>query len=184
MTTLGLNAAFALGEALLGVRIDPYVSFNFFVEFEGLIVGGFSEVRGLDVETVVETYREGGLNEYEHKLAGPTRYPGNLVLRHGLTAIDSLWSWHQDVIGGKIKRKNGSVYILNRDRLPAMWWDVRDAYPVRWTGPELRADSNTVAFETLELAHRGISRPPLNSLLAGLTGLLGGDIGVTGGLSL
>jgi len=75
MTTLGINAAFSAGSNLLGIRNDPYMAFNFLVEIEGLVVGGFTEVTGLQIETVVETYREGGLNEYEHKLAGPTRYP-------------------------------------------------------------------------------------------------------------
>ncbi|HEC98658.1 MAG TPA: phage tail protein, partial [Nitrospirae bacterium] len=37
-------------------------------------------------------------------------------------------------------------------------WNFSDAYPVKWTGPELRADNNTVAFETIELAHHGIKK--------------------------
>jgi len=53
MTSLGLNAVAAVGANLLGVRNDPYMSFNFFVEIEGLIVGAFTEVSGLQVETQV-----------------------------------------------------------------------------------------------------------------------------------
>jgi phage tail-like protein len=34
-------------------------------------------------------------------------------------------------------------------------WNITDAYPVKWTGPDLRATSMEVAIETLELAHRG-----------------------------
>ena len=52
MTSLGLNAAASIGSNLLGVRNDPYMSFNFFVEIEGLIAGGFSEVGGLQIETL------------------------------------------------------------------------------------------------------------------------------------
>jgi len=180
MPTLGLNAAFGL----LGLRFDPYVASNFYVEFDGLLVGGFSEVSGLQVETVVETYREGGLNEYEHKLAGPTRYPSNIVLKHGLNVLGSLWSWHRDVTRGYVRRKNGSIYLLNRDGWPAMWWDVRGAYPVRWNGPEFRADANSVAIESVELVHRGITKPVLSTLLGGATGLASGSVGVTGGVSL
>jgi phage tail-like protein len=142
----------------LGTRHDPYLAFSFLVEVEGLVVGGFSEVTGLQIETMVETYREGGLNEYEHKLAGPTRYPSNLILKHGLTDAETLWSWYQDVLQGKIVRKNGTIYLLDQQRQPAMRWDFTQAYPVKWVGPDLRADSNTVAVETVELVHRGISR--------------------------
>jgi phage tail-like protein len=173
MTSLGLNAAFAAGTSLLGIRNDPYMTFNFLVEIEGLIVGGFSEASGLQVETVVETYREGGLNEYEHKLAGPTRYPSNLILKHGLTDIETLWSWHQDVVHGVIKRKNGTIYLLDQQRLPAMWWDFLEAYPVKWVGPDLRAESNTVAVETVELVHRGISKPVFSSIVSAMRGVGG-----------
>ena len=176
MPSLGLNAAFAAATNLLGVRNDPYMAFNFMVEIEGMLVGGFSEVTGLQVETVFETYREGGLNEYEHKLAGPTRYPSNLILKHGLTDIETLWSWHQDVTQGKVERKNGTIYLLDRQRLPAMWWDMIGAYPVKWVGPELRADSNTVAVETVELVHKGISKPTLSTLLSAARGALGAAV--------
>jgi len=174
MTTLGINAAFSAGTNLLGIRNDPYIAFNFLVEIEGLLVGGFTEVTGLQIETEVKDYREGGLNKYIHKLAGPTRYPSNLILKYGLTDIETLWNWHQDVTQGIIKRKNGTIYLLDRQRIPAMWWDFMEAYPVKWTGPELRADSNTVAVETIELVHRGISKPTLSSLMSAARGVIGG----------
>lgn len=173
MTSLGRNAAFAAGTNLLGIRNDPYLSFNFLVEIEGLLVGGFSEVTGLQVETIVETYREGGVNEYEHKLAGPTRYPSNLILKHGLTDIETLWRWHQDVIQGNIERKNGTIYLLDRQQLPAMWWDFTKAYPMKWSGPEFRAESGAVAVETVELVHHGISKPATSSQMSAARGMLG-----------
>ena len=108
MTTLGLNAAATLAAKMLGIRNDPYAAFNFLVEIEGLIIGGFSEVSGLQVETAVEDYQEGGQNEYVHKLPGPARYPSNLILKRGLTDIETLWTWHQEVIAGTIERKNGA----------------------------------------------------------------------------
>ena len=38
-----------------------------------------------------------------------------------------------------------------------MGWEIREAMPVRWAGPELTADEGAVAIETLELAHHGLS---------------------------
>ena len=156
------------------VRNDPYLSFNFFVEIEGLIVGGFSEVGGLQVETQVHDYQEGGQNEFVHRLPGPARYPSNLVLKRGLTDAQTLWSWHQDVIAGEIERRNGTIYLLDRAGVPAKWWDFKQAYPVKWSGPELRADSNAVAVETIELAHRGISKPALSTAISAVRGITGG----------
>ncbi len=142
----------------VGDRNDPYLSFNFLVEIEGLVVGGFSEVTGLTIEIEVEEYREGGLNAYMHKLAGPPRYPSNLVLKHGLTDSDTLWAWHQAVARGTIQRKNGSIMLLNSAGEEQWRWNFTDAYPVRWVGPDLRAGSAEVAIETLELVHRGLSK--------------------------
>lgn len=176
MTSLGMNTAYAA----LGVRFDPYLSFNFLVEIEGLLVGGFSEVSGLAVETEVETYREGGCNEYEHKLAGPTKYASNLTLKKGLTDIQGLWNWHQEVARGTIERRNGTIYMLDSRGLPAMWWDFMGAYPVKWSGPELRGDSNAVAVESVELVHRGITRPALSSASSAARMALGAAGGMLG----
>lgn len=158
MPTTPLNAAFSLVTNLLGVRADPYQVFNFLIEIEGLLTGGFSECSGLQVETEFLDYREGGVNEYVHRFAGPTKYPP-LVLKHGLTQIDSLWSWHQEVVNGEIHRRNGTIYLLDKDGAQAMWWNFKEAFPYKWTGPEFRANSSEVAFESIELAHRGLVRP-------------------------
>ncbi|MEW6173981.1 MAG: phage tail protein [Bacillota bacterium] len=140
-----------------GIRKDPYASFRFLVEITGLIVGGFSEVSGLEVETETEEYREGGVNDYVHKLPKITRHP-NLVLKRGLTDADALWSWHQQAVGGNVSRKSGCVVLLDDTGSEKWRWTFQDAYPVRWSGPEFKGDAATVAVEVLELAHRGIRK--------------------------
>lgn len=135
---------------------DPFLSFRFRVEFNKLEVGGFSEVTGLQVEVEVFDYREGGLNDYIHKLAGPVRYPSNLILKHGLMDADFIWQWEWQMLQGAIERRNVSIILLDSTGQQDKWsWDFKDAFPVRWSGPNLRAGSAEVAIETLELAHRG-----------------------------
>ena len=152
------------------LRYDPYMAFNFVVQIEGLLVGGFSEVSGLESEITVEEYQEGGLNGYVHKLAGPAKYP-NLVLSHGLTDIDSLWAWYHQVSQGIVQRKNGTIMLLNRRRTPAMWWNFRQAYPVKWVGPKFNASSATeVAVEQVELVHQGLSKPVVGGVGRFVTG--------------
>jgi|SRR5262245_55485271 phage tail-like protein len=177
MPSSGLNATFNLVANLQGVRADPYQVFNFLVEIEGIIAGGFSELSGLQVETEYMDYREGGQNDFVHRLAGPTKYPP-LVLKRGLTQIDGLWVWHQEIAHGRVTRKNGTIYLLDKQGSPVMWWDFKEAYPVRWTGPELRASSNEVAFESIELAHRGLHRPSLNNIAISIGGETGGARGL------
>ncbi len=139
-------------------RLDPYMAFNFLVEIEGLLVGGFSEVSGLESSIEVEEYREGGLNSRVHRLPGPESFP-NLVLSHGLTGVDALWNWYDNTRRGIIERRNGTIMLLDRRERPAMWWDFRGAYPVRWMGPGLNAGVSNVAVERVELAHQGLVKP-------------------------
>jgi len=180
MPSLGLNAAFSLVTNLLGVRADPYQVFRFLVEIEGVMAGGFSECSGLQVETETFEYREGGVNEYVHRFAGPTKNPP-LTLKHGLTLIDGLWRWHQEIAQGKISRKNGTIYLMDRSGVPVIWWDFKEAFPTKWTGPDLRANSGEVAFESVELSHRGLSRPGLANLVGGIGAEIAGSLGVSAG---
>src|SRR5258708_36722787 len=110
MPALGANAALAVLSDATGIRFDPYRSFNFFVEIQGILSGGFSEVSGLQAETETQEYAEGGLNTYVHHFAGRTRYPP-LVLKHGLTSLDGLGAWHQNVIERKVTRLSGPIDV-------------------------------------------------------------------------
>jgi phage tail-like protein len=141
---------------VLARRRDPYLAFAFLVEIDGLAVAGFSDVTGLNAELEFQDYREGGVNDFIHRLPGPVRHPANLMLRRGVTDVTDLWDWWRDAAAGRIRRRNASVLLLGPDRGVVRRWDVVGAYPVRWSGPELRAGTSAVAVEALELAHRGL----------------------------
>jgi len=164
---LGLNwAASAALNWAPGIRPpEPFPAFNFAVEIEGLLVGGFTEVTGLESGIDLEPYREGGVNGYTHQLPGAATH-ANLVLRHGLTATSALWNWFDDTLRGVIHRRNGSIVLLDRRQIPVMWWNVRNALPVRWIGPTFNAGSDEVGFESLELAHEGFTKPLLGQAAA------------------
>ena len=137
-------------------RVDPYLAFAFLVEVDGVAAAGFHEVSGLQAELEVLDHREGGVNEFVHRLAGPVRYPSNLTLRRGITDASELWDWWWAATQGRIERRNVSVLLLGEGREVARRWSIVDAYPVRWVGPELRAGASAVALEAFELAHRGL----------------------------
>jgi phage tail-like protein len=183
MPAIGANIGVSIAAGLQGLRVDPYHSANFVVEIEGLIAGGFAECTGLQIEVETHEYREGGQNDFVHRFAGATRHP-SLVLRHGLSPIDGVWGWLQDVAAGDIRRRNGTIYLLNQQQAPVLWWNFREALPVKWTGPDLRADAAMVAFESLELAHRGLTRPRLataDTAVAAATVDLAQAMNLTGG---
>jgi phage tail-like protein len=136
---------------------DPYMGFRFRVEILGLQVGGFSQVGGLQREVQLEDFREGGVNDYTHKLATVTKYQ-NLTLRRGIADATELWQWHQDVVNGKIERRQVNVILVDSVGNEKWRWVFEKAYPVKWTGSDLNATTNEVFVENVEFAHIGIKR--------------------------
>jgi len=139
-----------------GGRHDPFPSFNFAVEISGLTVAGFSEASGLQAEIEVQEYREGGVNGYIHKRAGAARYPSNLILKRGIGDTAELWSWYCKVLQGDIERKSLAVVLMDSAGAEKRRWTFQNAYPVKWAGPDFKAQSSEMAIESLELAHEGL----------------------------
>jgi phage tail-like protein len=137
-------------------RQDPYLGFRFVVEFDHVQKGGFSKVKGVAREMKVDSYHEGGLNDYEHKHIGQTTY-ANLVLEHGV-ADSWLWDWQQDVSEGRVARKMLSVILRDAGGSEVWRWLAKGAFPVKWSVADLDAASNTVLVESVEFAHQGILR--------------------------
>jgi phage tail-like protein len=131
--------------------------FRFRVEIGGITSAGASEVTGLQIETETEPYEEGGVNDFVYQLPKRTKYQ-HIILKRGITDLDDMWNWFQEVVSGSFQRKNGAIILMDSSGNDSWRWDFFEAYPVKWTGPELRSDSNTVAFETIELAHHGIRK--------------------------
>ena len=125
------------------------------VELDGMLVAGFSEVTGLSVETELEEVPEGGVNHYVHRLPKQTKLQP-LVLKRGVTVTNELWTWYYGVINGSVVRKSGSVILFNEKDQELRRWNFYDAFPFKWTGPELNATNSAVAVESIELAHNGL----------------------------
>lgn len=137
-------------------RKDPFRGFRFLVEIDGITSGGFSKIKGVSREVKFESYREGGVNEYEHKLITQVAFPV-LILERGL-AIDDLWKWAQDTADGQVRRRTLRISARDEANEPAWAWTVSDALPVKWMVSDLDGQSSQVAMESLELAHHGLRK--------------------------
>lgn len=127
------------------------------MEVDSLLVGGFTEVSGLGYELQTEEYEEGGVNGFTHQLPSRVSHE-NVTLQRGLTDATELFDWADATARGVIDRRNCRIFLANAAGEERWGWEVRGAFPVRWEGPDLQADSGDVAMESLELAHRGLSR--------------------------
>jgi len=161
--TLGSSTSFQTQSADVrnqNLEVRPYITLHWWVEIDGITAATFSECSGLTIETEFHEYRAGGLNTHALKFPGPTKY-ANLVLKRGMTDSQDLWDWYLQVVRlgqvGQQIRKSITVMLYDYTRESAVQrWQFIRAFPVKWVGPEFRADSGAIAVETLEIAHEGL----------------------------
>ena len=138
---------------------DPYASFNYMVEVDGILSAGFSECTGLQMEIKTFDYKEGGRNNSTLKFPEHASY-GNITLKRGVTLSDDLINWQLDAADGIFFRTGPGVSfaitLLDEAGEPAKRWDLIRAFPVKWTGPDMKAPAGEIAIESLEIAHEGI----------------------------
>ncbi len=140
---------------------DPFAGFRFIVELGAVRVAGFAECTGLQMETKIFEYKEGGRNETMLKFPETTTF-GNITLKRGVTRSNEIIDWNLDVAGGQFRTNprttpnDIAIVLMDEKGTVVKRWSLVRAFPVKWTGPDLKAASSEVAIETLELAHEGI----------------------------
>ena len=137
----------------------PPVGFHFRVVFAGIgqsdIDSRFQSVSGLNMELETESKKEGGENRYEHVLPVRAKFPV-LVLKRGLVKdSDLLTKWCNDAFQSLIiKPVDLTISLLNENHEPLMTWNVRQAWPRKWSHSDLNAEQNALAIETFELQYQ------------------------------
>jgi phage tail-like protein len=140
---------------------DPFASFNFMIESGGLIQAGFSECTGLNSETNIVEYREGKDDPSVRKLTGLSKF-NNVTLKRGVGIGRQMFEWRRMVTdptdeGPREPRRNISILLLDENRKERVRYNLKNAWPSKWTGPDFKAAANEVAIEQLEITHEGVT---------------------------
>ncbi len=138
--------------------VYPYKNFRFKVEIEGTQVASFSEVTGFDATFDVIEYREGDDTITPRKQPGLIKY-SNITFKRGVVDGIDFFEWIDAINKGTIERKTVTVY-LNGDTADSVVtsWQILNAWPCKYTGPDLNAMGSEVAVESIEFAHEGLVR--------------------------
>lgn len=134
----------------------PLPKFHFQVKWDDTELA-FQEVSGLDVETEVLEYRAGNSKSFSTvKMPGMAK-SGNITMKKGVFVKDNaIFDWFAEIKMNTIKRKALTISLLDESQAPTMVWKVQNAFPVKVSSTDLKADGNEVAVETIEIAHEGI----------------------------
>ena len=125
-------------------------AFRFVVSFDGQGQAAFTECTLPVVEWDIQRLKEGGTNNFIHQLIGQ-RKPAKVSLKNGV-GKSALMDWYLETMGGTISRKTVTITLLNSEKQAVMVWNINDAFPAKWSGPQMKSDSKTLAIQTLELA--------------------------------
>jgi phage tail-like protein len=141
-----------------GTRVDPYLSFSFLVEIDGIAQAGFSDCTGGDATNEPIEYREGNRPTHPLKLASQTKYT-NITLKWGLTDSRELYDWFRDVTKGIVQRRNGSIVQLDLTGKEVLRWNFYEAWPTKYSLSAYNAKGTEASIETLELAVELVEKP-------------------------
>lgn len=131
------------------IRAEVNAAFRFIVEIGNEPYGVFTECTLPIVEWEIEEVKEGGLNTYVHQLPG-RRKATRITLKRGV-GKNKLVDWYLEMMHEKFERRSVTVKLLDMAYKPIMTWQLQNAFPVKWTGPQLKSSDSSLAIQTLEL---------------------------------
>ena len=146
-------------------RLDPYKNFKFRVKWDGRYVAGVSKVSALKRTTEVVKHRSGGDPSTSRKSPGRTEFEA-ITLERGVTHDPEFARWAHKVwatgggLGKEVSlkdfRKNVILEVYNEAGQLAIAYTLYGCWVSEYQAlPELDANANAVAIETLKLELEG-----------------------------
>ena len=149
-------------------RFDQYKNFKFRVKWDGRYVAGVSKVSALKRTTEIVEHREGGDPSMSRKSPGRIKFEP-ITLERGVTHDLEFERWANKVwnfgsgLGSEVSlkdfRKNIIIELYNEAGQLVIAYKVFRAWVSEYQAlPDLDANANAVAIQTLKLENEGWER--------------------------
>jgi len=149
-------------------RFDPYKNFKFRVKWDGRYVAGVSKVGALKRTTEVVKHREGGDPSSTRKSPGRSEFEP-ITLERGVTNDVEFEKWAQKVwhlgagLGSEVSlkdfRKDIIIEVYNEAGQLALAYKLYRCWVSEFQAlPDLDANANAVAIQTMKLENEGWER--------------------------
>lgn len=150
------------------LRFDPYKNFKFRVKWDGRYVAGIAKVGALKQSTEVVEHREGGDPSTGRKSPGRSKFEA-VTLERGVTHDVEFERWANKVwnfgagLGAESSladfRKDIIIELYNEAGQLAKAWKLFRCWVSEYQAlPELDANANAVAIESIKLENEGWER--------------------------
>ncbi|MCY1281423.1 hypothetical protein D9M69_319490 [compost metagenome] len=151
-------------------RFDPYKNFKFRIKWDGRYVAGVSKVGALKRTTEVVEHREGGDPSTSRKSPGRTKYEA-ITLERGVTHDLEFEAWANKVwhvgtgLGAEVSlkdfRKDLILEVYNEAGQVVLAYKIYRCWVSEFQAmPDLDANANAIAIQTLKLENEGWERDP------------------------
>jgi phage tail-like protein len=149
-------------------RFDPYKNFKFRVKWDGRFVAGISKVSSLKRSTELVEHREGGDPSSSRKSPGRNKYEA-ITLERGVTHDTEFEKWANKAwnfgsgLGAEVSlkdfRKDLIIEVYNEAGQLALAYKVYRCWVSEYQAlPDLDANANAVAIQTIKLENEGWER--------------------------
>ena len=151
-------------------RFDPYKNFKFRIKWDGRYVAGISKAGSLKRSTEVVEHREGGDQSTSRKSPGRTKYEA-ITLERGVTHDLEFEAWANKVwhvgtgLGAEVSlkdfRKDVILEVYNEAGQLALAYRIYRCWVSEFQAlPDLDANANAIAIESIKLENEGWERDP------------------------
>ncbi|MES2100915.1 MAG: phage tail protein [Pseudomonadota bacterium] len=149
-------------------RFDPYKNFKFRIKWDGRYVAGVSKVSALKRSTEVVEHREGGDPSTGRKSPGRTKFEA-ITLERGVTHDTEFEKWANKVwnfgsgLGAEVSlkdfRKDLILEVYNETGQVVLAYKLFRCWVSEFQAlPDLDANANAIAIQTLKLENEGWER--------------------------
>ncbi len=149
-------------------RFDPYKNFKFRIKWDGRFVAGVSKVGALKRTTELVEHREGGDPSTSRKSPGRSKFEA-ITLERGVTHDTEFEKWANKVwnfgsgLGAEVSlkdfRKDIIIEVYNEAGQLAIAYKVYRCWVSEYQAlPDLDANANAVAIQTIKLENEGWER--------------------------
>jgi phage tail-like protein len=149
-------------------RFDPYKNFKFRLKWDGRYVAGVSKMTALKRTTEVVRHRHGGDPSSSRKSPGRTEWEA-ITLERGVTHDPEFEAWASKVwnlgagLGAETSlkdfRKDIIIEVYNEAGQKVLAYNVFRCWVSEFQAlPDLDANANAVAIQTIKLENEGFER--------------------------
>ena len=146
-------------------RADPYKTHMFRVKWDGVYVAGLSKMGPLTRTTAPVTHRVGGDPSHDRRSPGLTTYTA-VTLERGVTHDPAFEAWANKVASFTAPgislpdfRKDLTVDVFNEAGQQVISYHLYRCWVSEYTAlPDMDANANAIAIQTLKLENEGWAR--------------------------